>query len=84
MAKYGLIRFICRKSAFLSPEQIEDYRKDGIVVVDRLCPKLRKKSNDHTNAGELPLITLSHFLDPQILYVDLMIMFQSLDRPGAE
>ena len=79
MAKYGLIRFICRKSAFLSPEQIEDYRKDGIVVVDRLCPKLRK-----SNAGKMPLITSSHFLDPQILYDDLMIMFQSLDRPGAE
>ena len=79
MAKNGLMRFICRKSAFLSPEQIEDYRKDGIVVVDRLCPTLRK-----SNAGKMPLITLSHFLDPQILYDDLMIMFQSLDRPGAE
>ena len=32
-------RFICRESGFLSPEQIEDYRKDGIVVVDRFPPK---------------------------------------------
>jgi len=27
---------VSRESAFLSPEQIEDYRKDGIVVVDSL------------------------------------------------
>ena len=27
--------FICREVAFLSAEQVEDYRRDGIVVGDR-------------------------------------------------
>ena len=82
MAKYGLMRFICRKSAFLSPEQIEDYRKDGIVVVDRFHPKLRKGNDDNANAGNASLLVESHFYSTFNLLK--FSYFQSLDRPRVE
>ena len=53
MANNNQKRFIRRESGFLSPEQIEDYRKDGIVVIDRFPPKLRKGNDGNANAGNV-------------------------------